>query len=135
MKNGKKCVGCEAPLSGRRRKHCSEKCRMTFLNKKFQNYKSQVERGAAKKFAAVMMLGGKCTKCGYCQNLTSLCFHHTRDKKFRLDFRGFANMSEKSISDELAKCVLLCHNCHQEEHNPDYFMKDLAEKYSYTASL
>jgi hypothetical protein len=122
MHNGKNCVGCSAPLIGRQRKHCSEQCRMSFLNKKFQNYQNQLDRGRFAKLKAVKDFGGKCINCGYCRNLAALCFHHERDKKFGLTFREFANRSPQSIKEELKKCVLLCQNCHNEHHNPDHFI-------------
>ncbi len=32
--------------------------------------------------------------------------------------RALSNRSMAEVEDELAKCILLCANCHAEEHNP-----------------
>ena len=60
-------------------------------------------------------LGGKCSRCGYDKNIVSLQFHHLDPTK-----KDFAISSYRSISDkvkkELDKCIILCANCHTEEH-------------------
>jgi hypothetical protein len=50
-----------------------------------------------------------------------LCFHHRNpsEKKIRLDSRRFSNTNLKLLLEEVDKCDLLCHNCHQELHNAD----------------
>lgn len=59
--------------------------------------------------------------CGYQKNLASLSFHHldALKKDFRLDARSLSNRKMNVIIKELKKCILLCHNCHHEIHNPD----------------
>lgn len=68
------------------------------------------------------MMGGSCYICGYKKNFSALIFHHCdpKKKKFKLDIRSLSNRKISRISDELKKCVLLCHNCHAEVHNPQY---------------
>lgn len=58
----------------------------------------------------VKLLGSKCQKCGYSKCLRALEFHHK-------------NPTEKETTDEwlhknfdISKVVLLCSNCHAEEH-------------------
>ena len=65
---------------------------------------------------AVEYKGGVCEKCGYNKSLAALEFHHIdpNEKDFAI-----ANMNHKSwsfIKKELDKCVMLCSNCHREEH-------------------
>lgn len=70
-------------------------------------------------------LGGKCSKCGYDRNITALHFHHLRDKKFSIDSSTLQHKSLESIISELDKCVLLCANCHSEEHHPNHSKEDI----------
>jgi hypothetical protein len=58
--------------------------------------------------------------CGYNRNLGALVFHHTdaRKKDFKLDVRSLSNHKMDVLTAEVEKCILLCHNCHAEIHNP-----------------
>lgn len=62
--------------------------------------------------------GGKCERCGYCKCVSALDFHHKDPSK-----KGFQISDVKKtnlngiIKRELDKCVLLCANCHREEHS------------------
>ncbi len=66
-------------------------------------------------------LGGMCQHCGYNKNLSALHFHHleAEHKEFPLGLRSLSNKREDSLRKELKKCILLCANCHAEEHNPE----------------
>ncbi len=68
----------------------------------------------------VRAAGGCCTICGYSRNLAALAFHHTdsAEKDFKLDMRSLSNRRLESVIQELDKCILVCHNCHAELHNP-----------------
>jgi hypothetical protein len=69
------------------------------------------------KAMAVALLGGACQKYGYNKTLWALDFHH-RDptkKSFGLSVRGLC-VSWARVKAEVAKCDLLCHNCHAEVH-------------------
>lgn len=84
------------------------------------NYKEQKLRGLKRKLEAIEIKGGSCIKCGYNKNISALDFHHIEpDKKnYQLDVRHFSNTSIEKLEIELKKCILLCSNCHREEHNP-----------------
>lgn len=62
-------------------------------------------------------LGGKCVKCGFSKTLEALQFHHvdSREKDFQIS--GNYNRSFESLLTEVKKCILLCSNCHIEEHS------------------
>jgi hypothetical protein len=60
--------------------------------------------------------GGKCQRCGYDGCIAALCFHHVTDDK-RFGVAGAHHRSWSSLCGELDKCVLLCLNCHAEEHD------------------
>lgn len=68
---------------------------------------------------AIQLLGGKCSKCGYNKYHGALHFHHPdpslKDDMFhRLRNRRY-DYIEKTLIEQ--KCVLLCANCHIEEHH------------------
>ncbi|MCA0231904.1 MAG: hypothetical protein LCH91_15650 [Bacteroidetes bacterium] len=75
----------------------------------------------------VRIFGGKCNKCGYSANLAALHFHHldSTTKHFKLDARILSNKNWESIVEEAEKCVLLCSNCHAEEHNPELSVENV----------
>lgn len=65
--------------------------------------------------------GGKCERCGYDKSLAALQFHHLdpSQKDFEL---AHINLNSSiytmdEIKKELDKCILLCANCHAEEHS------------------
>jgi hypothetical protein len=59
--------------------------------------------------------GGRCALCGYDRCVGALAFHHLnpQQKSFGLAEGGLARSLAKS-REEVAKCVLLCANCHAE---------------------
>jgi hypothetical protein len=128
MKSDPRCVTCNSELSGRQRRFCSLRCKNADTNNRNQTYARQQERGLKRKLALVHESGGRCTRCGYARNVAALTWHHLDPaiKKFQLDMRSLSNRSEDEIREELAKCVLLCANCHAETHSPLLDFKHLA---------
>ncbi len=62
--------------------------------------------------------GGQCVLCGYERCVAALHFHHLdpATKSFHLSMQGVSR-SLRAARAEMAKCVLLCANCHAEvEH-------------------
>lgn len=76
-----------------------------------------LERQRRVKVLAVEYKGGKCVKCGYNKYIGALDFHHLnpKEKDFSIASIKQYAFSEK-IRNELDKCILLCSNCHREEH-------------------
>lgn len=62
-------------------------------------------------------MGGACTGCGRPEPIAALEFHHidATTKEFGISTEGITRRWDK-IEAELAKCVLLCANCHREVH-------------------
>lgn len=91
------------------------------------NYKAQKLRGLKRKYEIIMQRGGKCEHCGYDKNIAALEFHHINpnEKEFQLDMRHFSNSNLETLQLELAKCKLLCANCHREEHNKDLNLSEI----------
>ncbi len=79
-----------------------------------------MKRGLERKLRLVDECGGRCSGCGYAKNLAALTWHHVdpSNKKFSLDLRSLSNRTAVEIRGELARCILLCANCHAEAHFP-----------------
>lgn len=111
---------------------CSVRCK----NVLHQSYPAQKKRGLERKLFLIDLLGGECSRCGYARNLSGLAFHHLGGKEFQLDARALSNRKIEPIVEEIEKCVLLCHNCHAEVHNPDLDLASLSiEPTALTAEL
>ena len=117
------CVVCGQPLHGRQTKFCSPACK----NKDLQSYEAQKRRGLARKLELIQAGGGRCSICGYDNNLAALVFHHTDSAKkdFKLDMRSLSNRKFEPVLSEISKCILVCANCHAELHNPRLNLDDL----------
>lgn len=121
-----KCIKCNNKLTGSQTKFCSVDCLAAFGSQVGQHYDAQKKRGISRKLHLIERSGGKCSICGYNKNISSLCFHHEdpSTKSFELDIRRLSNNSMKTIEEEFKKCILLCHNCHNELHNPSLTLKN-----------
>jgi 5-methylcytosine-specific restriction endonuclease McrA len=69
------------------------------------------------KLKAIEYKGGKCNRCGYYKSVYALQFHHIdpAEKDFNIGQKG-STRAWATVKAELDKCVLLCANCHFEEH-------------------
>lgn len=116
----KKCVTCHKPLRGRQRRFCCRRCKNVDTNNKHQSYQAQQLRGRERKLELIRLKGAKCEYCGYNKNYAALEFHHPNpdEKDFQLDIRTLSNRKWGAVMIEAKKCLLLCSNCHAEEHNP-----------------
>ena len=69
------------------------------------------------KIKALEYKGGSCNRCGYSKCIQALEFHHTEPHEKDFGFSGFAHRFPwAKVLAELDKCLLLCSNCHKEEH-------------------
>ncbi len=118
----KTCKVCNKPLTGRQTHFCSIECK-NYYHQGF--YPTQRARGIRRKLQLVEMLGGKCMRCGYDKNLAALTFHHTGEKNHALDMRSLSNRKIEKVMAEFSTCILLCANCHAEEHNPHLDMREI----------
>lgn len=80
---------------------------------------NQNKRWVERKIEAMKLFDSKCCKCGYCKNYAALEFHHLNPKEKDFVWTKLRRMEWPEIVKELKKCVLLCANCHREEHWPD----------------
>lgn len=123
------CVVCGKKLSGRQVMFCSKECKKEYYKKENNNtsYDSVYSQkkdyhGLYLKYKLILAKGGKCEICGYNKNISALQFHHIdpTTKKFTLDARTIERKKDEEIIEEYNKCQLLCSNCHQEIHHPNY---------------
>ena len=85
--------------------------RRTYLIKAVQRRREKV------RLMAVGYKGGRCQVCGYDRCIEALGFHHLdpTQKDFGISKKGYTRSWEK-VKAEIAKCILLCANCHREIH-------------------
>jgi 5-methylcytosine-specific restriction endonuclease McrA len=76
--------------------------------------------------------GGECVFCGYKKCRRALHFHHVdpKTKMFGLGGRGHTTMEKAKV--EMAKCILVCANCHSEIHDGLITQEAVLEKFSST---
>lgn len=123
----KNCVICEKELCGSQTKFCSKTCACKYGNANHQTYSKQQQRGVKRKLELIAFRGSKCERCGYDKNLASLQFHHINplEKDTNMDMRKLSNSTSEWCLNELNKCLVLCANCHGEEHSPHLNLKEL----------
>ena len=94
----------EFVLEGRGYYRC-KKCRMQRV----------IEWRRRTKLRLIAEAGGCCQICGYDRYSGALHFHHLdpASKKFAISRNGHTRSIDK-VRAEVAKCVLLCSNCHAE---------------------
>lgn len=73
-----------------------------------------MQRWSTRKAQYVAFLGGHCVDCGTVFPPAVFDFHHVGSKDF--DWSKLRLRSDAEIRKELAKCVLLCANCHRKRH-------------------
>ena len=70
----------------------------------------------------------KCSKCGYDKHSAALDFHHVGDdKEVQISHLLRCTITPERIErlkTELAKCVVLCANCHREHHASTNFLEE-----------
>lgn len=86
------------------RKYCPD-CKYQEIKKLRKQYKIDL----------VEYKGGSCENCGYNKCIEALEFHHTDPNKKDFSISNNFKSMEK-MKNEVDKCILLCSNCHREEH-------------------
>ena len=118
------CPTCSTPFKALRADHnfCSSECyttrgHMSTTAKKESAVKAVTKRRKKLKEMAVEYKGGKCEHCGYSKCIAAFDFHHSdpTEKDFAVSQKGHTRSWER-VKQELDKCILLCANCHREEH-------------------
>ena len=79
------------------------------------NGESRVVRRA---YIRALKLESGCVMCGYSRCASALDFHHRIEDKKNRNIANLVNRqpSWARLNREIAKCVILCRNCHNELH-------------------
>jgi hypothetical protein len=109
----KPCIFCKKPFryirnDGKGVKQCS-------------TCTSRIKRYTVK-LKMIRYKGGKCEKCGYDKCIDALVFHHLDPSQKKLTLSLSYCRKWEDLKTELDKCVMLCANCHTEEH---YLREDI----------
>ncbi len=110
------CSICKKIMSKKNRRRRREKSEKYYSYCKPCAVKKQYIRQLNFKQQAINYLGGKCNNCGYNKCNAALCFHHLIPGEKDVGIAKLRSHSFTKIKPELDKCVLLCSNCHAEEH-------------------
>lgn len=107
------CRGCERAIPLNRRAsgriYCSDGCGANAARLKLKQFRL---RRKDTLHQLKMALG--CSRCGYRKSGAALDFHHIeKNKERRLTTNGWLTPAQMQ---EIEKCILLCSNCHREEH-------------------
>ena len=76
----------------------------------------RLDRQYARKVKCVEYKGGKCQRCGYQKCVKAMNFHHVDPSTKEFEISQRLDTAWEKLTAELDKCVLLCFNCHMEEH-------------------
>lgn len=87
-------------------------------NKTVYNPVTEAKRRKKKKdYMSTIKMESGCIRCGFKEAPSALVFHHREpnEKSFEIGTRGYAKRREL-LDAEIAKCDILCANCHNMLH-------------------
>lgn len=128
MSQIKFCSGCETdkPIEefakkGKRRQHHCKKCKNLYTKQHYQENRQYYIDKALKRTQEIKdLVADLKTKCNRCPEKHPAClqFHHKdpTQKEFGISVAVKHAWSLKRIMAEIAKCEVLCANCHAKEH-------------------
>ncbi len=131
LKPNTKCAVCEKEMYRRpcrtfKQNFCSYGCKNKFYSgdksfawkggKKKRDRECDRKKRKENKLKAIEYCGGECKHCGYNKCIDAMDFHHLNPEEKDLNIKSLINCSWSRIEEELKKCILLCANCHREEH-------------------
>jgi hypothetical protein len=79
--------------------------------------KNTLLKGQENRLYIIQKLGSKCSNCGFDKWKTSLDVHHLDPSQKDVSFSTIRYWTRDRIDKEIAKCVLLCRNCHAAHHS------------------
>lgn len=107
-----KCIVCNKEYKGwiSTSKYCSPKCSSRSVTKKQSTRDFQRKR--REQLNSYKLTQG-CSLCGYNKHPAALVFDHIEGEK-SFDIASRTTVSMERLMEEIAKCRILCANCHQE---------------------
>lgn len=105
----------ECQRSERRKKQVDHRARMSSSGPRTLQRRTKIRERRA---TILQMAGGCCQQCGYNRCASALQFHH-RDPDSKLFIPSGSDLLRQwgMVIEEIAKCDLLCANCHIEVHH------------------
>ena|ERR1035437_178062 len=101
-----------------KRKTICKKCERVYKRKYYENNKKDYPaRNKKKKDLLRLLINNSKKRCIICGETERVCLdhHHLGDKKFVLA-NGHNTGSIRKVKEEIAKCIILCANCHRKVH-------------------
>lgn len=126
LQNRTQCLAClpfgESPYRPKDPAHERSRCARKqkayyyrFKNQHEKGYGPTTCRRKRRKNLILALFNKKCQICNYNRCTVNLSFHHLNTKQLGLDEAKWGRTAQ-SITREITKCVLICHNCHGEVH-------------------
>lgn len=116
-----KCVDCGEVDPKQFYQRRKIRCKLCFNKDLLKKWKRNKEK-------AVELKGGKCVKCSYNKSMSALQFHHVDPNTKEDNWGKLRTLSWKNITAMLDGTILLCSNCHCEEHERLRQISDCGEK-------
>lgn len=109
-------------LEGKKRHYETAKVKEGFKEKMADSAKTRYD--STIEYVRNVKLESGCCECGYNDCASSLLFHHVRGEK-SFEVSSCYTRSLDSIKEEIAKCDIMCQNCHLKLH----FDEDWEQKF------
>lgn len=93
------------------------------------------QRFRSRKKQAVSHMGGRCADCKMVYPYYVYEFHHLDPSQKEAQFNTLRRRSWEAVVAELAKCVMLCANCHRIRHWEEFDEEPVRETAAETPSL
>lgn len=91
-------------------------CQRAWYSRNAKSEYQRIRRRKLELFEFIRSLKVRCAFCGYDAHPAALDFHHEGDKDITLAHAARQGWSRPRILAEVAKCVVLCANCHRVLH-------------------
>lgn len=127
-KDNQHCSNCKVKLNSENSYYRKSKDIFSSLCKSCHVNLTLIRRKKFKQFC-IDYKGGSCVKCGYCKLITALEFHHLNPSEKEIEPSKMMGKSQNFIKNELDKCILMCSNCHREEHYKQDKKKNLQKSF------